>query len=187
VVLQNEDDLVARWWPEGRGSEWLVQQAVEHAARRGLLVRVKQHPYDPKAPSDYDVDPSRVRFLGKDAIPYPDLPKANDALLAGATEVWGFNSTMLTEAALIHGVPTRAFGPTLMDGHGILAQEAPFVPSAADSTPSLGADERRLAFLRRVLARQVSADHVAEAESSIRASQELANRWDVVLARDART
>lgn len=172
VVLQTEDDLVARWWPDGCGSEWLVRRAAEHGAKAGLEVIVKQHPYDPRQPDDYDVDRSRIQFLPKNAVAFRDLGRVNDALLAGASEVWGFNSTVLTEAALLHATPTRAFGPTLLDGHGILLEETPTL-GAAEATPGLTPDQRRLSLLRRVLARQVDRKQLGRFAPSILADQEL--------------
>ncbi len=175
VILQNENDLVARWWPARRGSEWLVQRACAHAS--GLEVLVKQHPYDPKEPEDYDVDRSRVRFVEKNAIPYAELAGVNHVLLSEASEVWGFNSTVLTEAALVFGVPTRAFGPRLMDGHGVLFEETP-VLGAAEAAAGLSSRQRRLALLSRVLGRQVGVERLGEVAAEVLADRELAAGWD---------
>lgn len=159
VVLQIETDLVARWWPKGRDSQWLIHLAQDYASREGFDLVVKQHPFDPVEPDAYDVDRARTCFLSKDAFPLEVLSHVNASLVSQAHEVWGFNSTMVTEAALIYDKPTRAFGPTLLDGHGLLLGESPEVVSGAPKE-GLTQPQRRAALLSRLLSRQVALDEL---------------------------
>lgn len=163
VVLQIESDLVARWWEEGRGNDWLVSQAAEAARRSGATLLVKQHPFDPKSPEDYTAfrraAEGDIRFVSKDSVPLRAMGAINAQLLSDATEVWGLNSTMLLESALLYGKPTRAFAPTLMDGHGVLATESPFKHALLPDR-RLPGDQARWALLRRVLSRQVDSSEL---------------------------